>query len=536
MAIGLFALAIAVSAASGVLAVRNGWAATGDNALMGIRTRDILHGHFPLIGQPTTGDNLSDAAPSSHPGPMEFYLLAPFTLAFGAQAGLPLGAAAINATALVAIIWAALRRGGLVLAGLVAAAVFLASASIGAEQLHDPLSSAIGVWPALAMVLLGWGVLDDDRRLLVPFIIAASFTMQAHLSYLSFGAPFVIVVLGIAITRVVREIRANRVKLWKVPGWMWRFERSMVFAVVMGVVLWMPPFVEQFTRSDGNISAIIKTFTAKGKGAPSRGIGFGLDRLFFALAPPPIFMRRLQALGHLASIGWLTRVLGVAVLVVLGFLLRRSRKRSRQTTTSLALLLALTMVAGVVSAGALPGLATLKVANFRWMWVAAVLVWTTGIWMAYRLFGKRLAGHRGAVRGVVGALALMAGIYTVASFDFSSERDVGAMRGVPVLSKDVRRDLPKGRYKIGFDGGNAGLTVGPAVAYDLYLHGYTIVVNASGISRAYGDLHTDNGDPVKGTLTVHSAAKEVDKEDDVVIARATLDDNGVPYEIWVTVA
>ena len=358
--------------------------AAGDNALIGIRVRDILHGHLPLIGQPSTGDNLSDALPSSHPGPLEFYLLAPFTALLGPHAGMAVGAAAINSTALVAVVWAAFRRGGMVLASLVATATFVATVSIGVQQLHDPLSSEIGIWPALAMVLLTWGVLADDRGLLVPFVLAATFAMQAHLSYLSFGAPFVLLVLVVTLFRMARELRAERVSWRWWPRWTWVRQRPFAVASFLGVVLWMPPFVEQFTAKAGNITAIMSTLGAKGE--PGRG---GASRSTASPWPSPrvpYFVGRHANLAHLQSVGWLAR--GLAVRSCSGWVpccSPAAGPSARRPGVAMAVCIGLAVLAGVTTAAALPGAGTLKVANFRWIWVVGVLVWSCGAWLLYEL-------------------------------------------------------------------------------------------------------------------------------------------------------
>lgn len=54
------------------------WTPTGDEALITLRVREVFSTNPPLIGQPSTADHYSEVDPPHHPGPIQFYLLAPF--------------------------------------------------------------------------------------------------------------------------------------------------------------------------------------------------------------------------------------------------------------------------------------------------------------------------------------------------------------------------------------------------------------------------------------------------------------------------
>ena len=100
-------LAIAAIVASplilaAILLATRPWAPVLDMAMTELRVRDVGTRHTPLIGLP--GRIGSFPEQGSHPGPLSFYLLAPFYRLAGATAwGLELGSVAINTAAVATV-------------------------------------------------------------------------------------------------------------------------------------------------------------------------------------------------------------------------------------------------------------------------------------------------------------------------------------------------------------------------------------------------------------------------------------------------
>ena len=159
------------------------WTPGGDDALIELRARDVATSQRPLIGQPSSsslyGRRERNAA---HPGPIEFYLLAPAERVLGGGMGMLSTIAAISGASVVVAAWAVFRQLGRG-AGL-AAAVALAAVmwTSGAAAIVDPRSSAVGRFPLLCSVVLVWCLVCGDVRLLALTCAWLSFTLQQHLS------------------------------------------------------------------------------------------------------------------------------------------------------------------------------------------------------------------------------------------------------------------------------------------------------------------------------------------------------------------
>ena len=105
----LFALPLLVAIVS---LIGYHWYPASDLALEVLRIGDVGGRHTPLVG-------VQSRFGWEHPGPLMFWLFAPFNWLFG-QTGLLAGAAFFNAAALVGSLVVAWRRGGLALLALVA--------------------------------------------------------------------------------------------------------------------------------------------------------------------------------------------------------------------------------------------------------------------------------------------------------------------------------------------------------------------------------------------------------------------------------
>ena len=177
------------------------WYPVGDQALIELRTADVGKAATPLLGPYSRfGWN--------HPGPLEFYVLAPLFRAYGsASMGLLLGTLLVNAAALAATMWVAYRRGRLALvlgAGLVLA---LLLRSMGATDLTDPWNPYITLLPFALFLVLVWSVLDGDLWMLPLVALTGSFLVQTHVSFaLQVSAGVLLALLGVWRARRVSRL------------------------------------------------------------------------------------------------------------------------------------------------------------------------------------------------------------------------------------------------------------------------------------------------------------------------------------------
>ena len=497
---------------SAVVVLTQGWRPSGDNALIGLRARDVLTGHLPLVGQPSTGENFGSGVESNHPGPIEFYVIAPFRAVLGASVGLAVGAAAINAAALVAIGWLSFRRGHLPLLGISAFASLLLVRSLGGNFLHDPLSSNVGALMALALLFACWSIVAGDLRTLPLFVAIGSFTLQDHLSFLGAGAPVVLLAVGVGTWWLARIRRRASDTTWVRP--------TLAWSVGLAAIVWLPVALDQLFGSH-NLTAIFQTFTT-GDGEPS-GLGFGSGRLAEALAPWPIFMRKVAVLGWLHTPSTVELVTGYLVLVVVVGLGVVAWRRLRTDLTAMVVVVAFAALSGLYTAINLPDGAGVKAANLRWMWTVSAFAWIALAWLAWELmprFAREVVGVPAAGFGAVATFVLLLSV--VSSIELSTDRDGLLAKDITRLTGNVERELARGTYRVTYEGGPVVLSIGPALVHDLEQRGDRVYLDIGPFTRAYGEHREFDDQPIDGTIFVTTEAATAYPEGTKLLARQTV--------------
>ncbi|MCU1371168.1 MAG: hypothetical protein JWO77_2362 [Ilumatobacteraceae bacterium] len=501
----LVVVAALIPIAVGAAAAISGWRATGDNALIGLRVSDLLRGHLLTSGLPTTGENFGTGITSNHPGPLGFYLLAPFRLVYGVNAGLALGAAAINAAAWGIGVWVMTRRHGQI-AGVLTLGIFgVLAYGLGAHILYDPISSNIAAFASVTLVIVTAAVIGGDWKLLPVFVVVASYVIQAHLTYVALGVPLVLVV---AVALVVALAKKQPVPL-----------RSLLISLGVGLVLWAPVFWDQFFGT-GNISSIIRTFTSEDAGG--KGFGFAFGRLVHSVSPVPMFARPtgpIGNLGFLEAAGGVRTAIGVVLLLAFAAAVWHLW-RTRSAYRPLAGLVVLVVLASVYSASQLPDPATVKAANLRWMWTGGALVWLVLLVVAADLATRWWrAADLLAVAACLAVLGVLAG---ATSYWTVEVRDEPAFRAVDTLVSQVNEKLEPGTFIVKYQGEDALLNVGPPLVTDLIDDGFDARVSLGPFDRAYGDhIVTKRLPQNTPALFIATGAEGSDALKDIEASRAT---------------
>ncbi len=247
------------------------WYASSDWAIEVLRIRDTGGAHTPLVG---AFSRLGFA----HPGPLLFWVLAPFQWAFG-DTGVLAGTAVVNVAALVGASWAARRIGGnrlLVLLWIASAALVH---TLGLAFLLDPWNPYAPLLPYLAYLLFAWAASEGDLPMLPLAVLAGTFAVQAHVGY----AP---VVAGPAVVLAILGPGRRWGAAWSArrrgdvdepepaaasdepavpaataaPGWR-RWATWGWGSLALAVALWLPPLIQQLTGSPGNLSEILDGLT-----------------------------------------------------------------------------------------------------------------------------------------------------------------------------------------------------------------------------------------------------------------------------------
>lgn len=421
----LFRLSVVAALAPVVVATARaldrGWMPIGDNAYFAIRARDVLTEHHPLLGTWTSA-SLSVGANLNNPGPLLFDLLAAPAKLIGGGAGVAVGAAALNALAVVGVAVVARRLGGVV-AGTVAMAVTATLLwAMGSELLFDPWQPHSLLVTFLLFAVLVWALAAGDVVALPFSVGVASLLVQTHLSYAVLVAALAAWgVLGctLARRRVAREDTTAH------PGRARTTRLAVVAAVMVAGACWAQPLVEQVTgEGEGNLTRV-----AANAGTSSETLGPALGTRLVAdvVASPPFWLPpsfeegflpavdpvgprlagvRLPALPSAAS-SLLALTGGGVVLLVCWALARR---RGDRVVAAGAVTAAVGLGAGLATAVSLPvGVIGIAPHQLRWLWpLAAFATLVLLVTVARLITGARGWGRGDGWTGGVVAVALVA--------------------------------------------------------------------------------------------------------------------------------
>ncbi|MEJ7583531.1 MAG: hypothetical protein WKF43_05440 [Acidimicrobiales bacterium] len=219
----------------------------------------------------------------SHPGPLSFWTLSVFYRLFGSGSwALQAATACLNAIAIGSILWVARRRGGAALTLGMAATVAVLTHSFGAAALTEAWNPYLPIVWWVVFLLAVWSVLCGDLPMLPLAVFAGSFCMQTHISYV--GLVTGLGAIGFASAGWAVFSRRHRPNarsslLWLVGG------------AVTGVVLWVPPIVDQLRNRPGNLSKIYDYFATPPE--DTLGLGDGFDRLLIHLNPWTLLTREV---------------------------------------------------------------------------------------------------------------------------------------------------------------------------------------------------------------------------------------------------
>jgi hypothetical protein len=260
-----------------------------------------------------------------HPGPLYFYLLAPFYAGSGSRtAGLSAGAAAISIASL-AVIALILSRRRITLAiatcGLIALLAWRAS-----EALASPWNPHVPLLPAVALVVAAADVVAGAAAMLPIVALLASLCGQAHVALLPFALVIGIVPAAVAIVSATRQPSPHR----------WR--RSLAATALTLSAAWCLPLYEQITATPrGNITELWRFVTAHAQAGQPFGVAVsawsdmmaGVLRPDFSVAHGWPFVESPVRWAE-----WLT----LAVLTALAVLTFRGARGRRTFETALGML------------------------------------------------------------------------------------------------------------------------------------------------------------------------------------------------------
>jgi hypothetical protein len=236
----------------------------GDQALLELGARRAIHLE-QLVG-PYSRSGFH------HPGPAVFYLLAPFVrLLEPAGPGLYLGAATLNAAALVAAVAVIWKRAGPLAALWAAGAIDVFCLCVGVGTWREPWNPYLILAPMVLFVVLwaaGW---TGSANATVWALVVGSYLIQSEIAT---AAVILVLLASLAVRRVRRggsRDGLNGPRRWR-PG-------RVAGVVVLGA-MWVPTVVE-LVRDRPNNAQLLWDFFSRGHAGPalSQALGVSADAL-----------------------------------------------------------------------------------------------------------------------------------------------------------------------------------------------------------------------------------------------------------------
>lgn len=350
----------------------------GDEAIFAMQVRDAATGGFPTLG-------LYSRYGWSHPGPIAFYVFAPFQV-FGSTLGILIGAAAWNVVALGVAVWLAARRGGNGLVAVVIAAQCATWLSIGGAAVVDPWTPNLAAVLVVPLLLAAWGAALGDRAAAAALLVLGSIAPQIHIGY-----AVIVVALGLAAVVGARDRR-------QLLG-----SRQVLIGAVVAVALWAPVAIGELTGRTRNTADLWEFFR---EDEPTAGLRTGVRVIAGDIGRWPSWLGGGQPTSFLGeptmrSVGWV--VLFAAALLAAVLSGRRTPGRRAPTAVWIA---ACGLLAGVVAGSQVRG----PVFHYLTYWRApiimfAVLALALCVLPAHRPRVPRAVGYGLAVAAVIASAA-----------------------------------------------------------------------------------------------------------------------------------
>lgn len=520
-------LVVAVTAATvvpilvaGIRAAARGWLPTGDDALIGVRSWDVLTTHPPLLGLGSSASIYTHRW-FNQPGPLPFISVALPVRVFGVGTGLAIGTSLVNALCVIAVAWLARRRGGTTAAVLAILGVALLALTLGSEALYDPWTQSSPLFPFTVFLFAVWGVADGDVVTLPFAVVAGSFAFQSHLSYV-LVVPIVAVASLAAFAAVIVRRRRDRADEW--PALRSQVKRWSSASLALLLACWALPLYEQATRNPGNMSALWASVGITPPAVP--GIRGALQVVGAVVAIPPAWLPgslsrpTFDNFGGGHPIGLVIAALTILAAIALVLVWQRLQRQDRTAAVAIGVAL-VSIVVAVASAARANAAQGLLVNYLWWVWPIGMFTWFAITLAVTRAAGAAIQAHsttsaardgtttlppRAVRRSLLAAATVATVVIAALTLPTTDNR-----RGNPSWGVAATRDLTatslaqlhaSGTLLVRFTGGFAPLWVGPGVLAQMTQHGIPFVIDDMATVRQVGDFRRYNGHNADATLTV----------------------------------
>jgi hypothetical protein len=331
-----------------------------------------------------------------HPGPIYFYILAPFyALADHRTVGLGAGALWINLGSLLALASTLLSagRGRLASVTLALTAVYLFRVR---DVLASPWNPHIMILPMMLLVVLSAALASGELVLMPVVALVATVIVQTHVG----PVPAVLALTGCsAAAAIVFTPRSSD------PAARTRPYRSVNLAMWVLAAAWFLPLVDQFGGVHGNLGELWRFFTSPTRHGQMFGAAFvAWGETLSAFVGPQL---RLGWGGAVRSRSdWLALVLSVMQVALLVAIAIRAGRQRRRFVCALAALLALTSAVGLWSVTRIEG----DIVDYAVFWLSGIGVLNLAVILNELL---DLVWHRPVPHARPLAIAMCAALYLV---------------------------------------------------------------------------------------------------------------------------
>ena len=411
----LLAIAVLPIVTAVARALAHHWFPIGDNALLYLRTGDVLTEHHPWLGSWTSA-SLSVGHNMNNPGPIYSDLIAPFAKIFSPGAGAAIGVGAVNIASIIGISVFGRRIGGwtMQLWGLLAAAAL--SWTMGSEMLIDIWQAHALLLPFLLFLILLVGVTAGHTASIPWALVVLSVLVQTHISF----AYILGIMCPVAIAGYVTTRRRR-------PHLPWRQAvRSRVVLWTAGVMVavWAQTLYEQlFGPGEGNLTRLA-TSVGKGKLHVGGGKALGMTAQLFAV--PPWWLRGgfataipitslTGAPGHqtleMPTLPGVAMSALLVLLLVAGLvaLVRYHHRRDAHLLAASCMLAIAAVIGSVIAISQLTvGAVGLSSHHVRFLWTLSVFVHMTLAWSLVDRLRRIERVNRVAPWALAGATAAFA--------------------------------------------------------------------------------------------------------------------------------
>lgn len=386
-----------------------------DAATTVLRAQDVFSGPFPLAGMPAAAGSI-DSFQVYFPGAWQLYLIALPVRVLGVVWGPLVAMGLINTVWIVLACWAMFRRLRIVeaLTGVLLVAMLLWS--FGSGFLISPIPMQMVVVPTVLLVIAAWSVADGDIVALPVLALVANYLWLGHL-------VLVLVVPAVTLCAIVGAVISYRAG--PVPA---TARRSVVAAVLITAIMWIPPVLQQLTVSPGNLRGLVGG--AAGERATLGSWGTSVHYLVELITRPWFWLRGtvddppylyLRDDPHVTpGLSLRDLILGVLVLGVLAALFVAARRRRDHTGSWLVVVAVVALGSALVTIHAAPT-ALGPVREYIWSaWVIAMFVWLAVVVNLLRALRGRHQRH--AVWPLFGAIVVFGALdVPTASFGYGTD-------------------------------------------------------------------------------------------------------------------